>query len=107
MNSDGNPLLMTQQFLDATFQDQDSQNTIAEDDPAGRLRSHDNAKAPGQLPEFYQFVYALTESYNDEPLRILGLEKALNPLIFLDPVSKRFEVRNDFLTMKIQESLTP
>ena len=96
MNSDNSPLLMTQSFLETT--NQDSQETIAEDDPASRLRSHDNATAPGQLPEFYQFVYALAESYNDDPLRILGLEKALNPLIFLDPVSKHFEVRNDLLT---------
>ena len=45
-----------------------------------------------------QFVYTLTESYNDDPLNILGLEKALNPLIFQDPITKRFKVRKDLLT---------
>ena len=56
------------------------------------------AEAETKIPEFYQFVYTLTESYNEDPLNILGLEKALNPLIFQDPITKRFEIRKDLLT---------
>ena len=97
MNSDNSPLLMSRSFMDSTCQD--SQDTIDEVDTAhNSLRSHDEATAPDQLPEFYTFVYALTESYNDNPVRIVGLEKALNPLIFLDPTSQHYKVRKDLLT---------
>ena len=83
--------------MDSTFQD--TQESIDEVDITNsRLRSHDDAPAPKPLKEFYTFVYALTESYNYNQIRIQGLEKSLNPLIFLDPTTRNYIVNNDLLT---------
>ena len=88
---------MSQSFMDSTFQD--TQDSIDEVDTAhNQLQSNDDAPAPKQLKEFYTFVYALTESYNDNQIRIQGLEKSLNQLIFLDPTTRNYEVNRDLLT---------
>ena len=82
-------------FRSPPVQEQDSIETVTGDEHI-RLRSE--GRAPVQPEEFYQFVYTRTESYNEDPVNIFELKKALNPLITQDPITKHFEVRKDLLT---------
>ena len=82
-------------FKPTTGQQEDGQASNAQDNHRV-LRSEDKAQL--QPPEFYAFVNALTEHYNEDPTKFVGLESALIPLIAQDHVNTRFVIREDLLT---------
>ena len=54
--------------------------------------------APAQPPEFWTFVHALTEHYNEDTTKFSGLESSLTPLLTQDHVTSKFKLREDLLT---------
>ena len=55
-------------------------------------------KAPQQSPDFWTFVHAFTEFYNEEKSEFSGLESSLTPLLIQDHVTFKFTLREDLMT---------